>query len=74
MNIKFDTQDNNPLVKSYLNDDVDKFRQLIKEGMNVNCYYNCNNTLISLIAKNDSKIPYNSEVNICISALTLYYV
>ena len=59
MNIKFDTQDNNPLVKSYLDDDMDKFRQLIKEGMNVNCYYNCNNTLISLVVSNHSRIPYN---------------
>ena len=49
MNIKIDTQKDNPLIQSYQDGDINKFRQLIKDGMNVNCIDNNNFSLIYLV-------------------------
>ena len=56
MEIEIDKQMENPLVQSYLDNDIDKFRQLIKEGMNVNCLYNNRFSLIELIIRNQNKV------------------
>ena len=53
MNVKVDTQENNPLIESYMNDDLDKFRQLIMDGANVNCLSNQGVSLMELVIRNE---------------------
>ena len=53
MKIKIDTQTDNPLIQSYLNNDLYKFNQLIKDGANINCVNQIGNSLISMVIVGD---------------------
>ena len=53
MKIKIDRQKNNPLIQSYYDNDIDKFRKLIKSGANVNCVNNTGCSLIELVITHD---------------------
>ena len=71
---KIDQSKNNPLVESYYNGDIKKFRQLLEDGANVDCmckvksYKNDydesewdNFSLLGAIIINENKIPNNKE-------------
>ena len=45
-------KDKNPLINSYLMGDISEFRQLIKDGEDVNCFDDCGNYLIDLVVSN----------------------
>ena len=60
MNIKIDKQRNNPLIKAYKDLDIDKFRQLIEDGANVNCLSNTGHSLINLVVQ-EVESPINRK-------------
>ena len=51
MNIKINTQNYNPLIQSFENRDLNKFRLLIEDGMNINCTNHDGISLIALVVR-----------------------
>ena len=66
MNIKTDRQKNNLLIKSYYDNDIDKFRELIKDGADINCLDNDGYSLIALVVSGQSRIENDEFFNILI--------
>ena len=57
MSIKIDRHKINKLISSYLNGNIDKFRELIKSGENVNCIDEKGRSLIFIVIYNSGVDP-----------------
>ena len=56
MLITFNLKCHNPLIRSYLKNDIKKFRQLIDDGININSNDGFENSLISFVVSNIAEI------------------